>query len=1575
MVGSRAGRWALAFVLGSAAAIVPTAVAAGVSTAAAAVSDPCGPGSNPIVCENSKAGTDPSVWDISGAGDADIQGFATQMSVNPGQPVGFKIDTDASAYDITIYRTGWYGGLGAREIAHIAPSAALPQIQPACITDPATEIYDCGNWGVSASWQVPSDAVSGIYVAKLHRADNDDSSHITFLVRNDASHSAVVMQTSDTTWQAYNYYGGSSFYVGAANGRAYKISYNRPFATRGYANGRDFYFGAEYPLVRFLEKNGYDVSYIAGADTDRSGNLLLNHKTYISVGHDEYWSGQQRANVEAARDAGVNLMFLSGNEIYWHTRWEPSQDSTASPYRTLVCYKETWANAKIDPSSEWTGTWRDPRFAPQSAGANLPENGVSGTLYMSNHGDLPVTVSAAEGKFRLWRGTGLSSLAPGASAQLAPHTVGYESDEDLDNGSRPPGIIHLSTTTGDVPQYLQDYGEVVAPGTTTHHVTMYRAASGALVFSAGSIQWTWGLDQTHDGDGAPPDSRMVQATVNVLADLGAQATTLAAGLVPAGPSTDTVAPVATITYPTPATAIPNGTMVTATGTASDVGGVVAGVELSTDGGTTWHPANGTTTWSYTYVQHGVGAETVLARAIDDSANIGAAASSSIAVQCPCSVFGAEAPAKANPADGSPLELGLRFSPTTSGFVTGVRFYKSPANGGVHTGTLWSSSGLPLATATFQAETASGWQQAMFTTAIPVTAGSTYVISYFAPNGNYDATSNAFTASPLHASPLEVAGGWGAQPAGVYHAGAGFPSSSYQDTNYFVDVVLDSVDPSPLVVTGHTPLAGSTSVLTSSTVSAVLSKPVVAESVSIVLRDAAGTSVPGTTGYLPESRTAVFTPLAALASGATFSATISAQDPKGNPVTTGATWSFTTANAPRPAGECPCSIYPETTVPSLLEVADPNPVTVGVRFASSADGVVTGVRFYKGPGNVGEHVGALWSADGTLLASATFTAESTTGWQTVSFATPVAINANTDYIASYRAPHGLYSASIGEYSGHGVVAEPLRAATDGGAYTYSTGFPGARSGTGYLVDVVFERALDPLVVTARTPGADVIGVDATAVISATFSAALVDGATVTVKAGASVVSGTSTLSPDGMTVRLTPSAPLALGTTYAVTVSGAQSLAGASAGEVTWSFTTGTEAGCPCTLIKDETPTTLSVNDPAAVELGTAFVPQQDGQVTGVRFFKGAGNGGTHTGSLWSATGTLLATVTFTAETASGWQTATFDSPVPVLAGQTYVVSYLAPQGHYSATPGFFDTALDRGVLVAPADGNGRYRYGGGLPTSSWAHTSYFVDVVFEKTDPWPPTVTVVDPAGGQVGVPLAAVVRATISRAPASGTPALALTGPGGSVAGTSSYDAATLTVAFTPSAPLAGETTFTAVVSVGATALTGGHWTFTTRAAPLPDGVCPCSLWPDSATPANEAWGDPGPVQVGVRFTSDRAGQITGVRFYKGLANTGDHTVYLWDAAGTLLASAASTGETPSGWQTVLFSGPVAITANQEYLASYYSTAGRYAVDPDGLAAAYARGPLSTLPGGGAYVYGTTFPANVVNNNYWTDVVFVPAG
>ena len=362
---------------------------------------------NAIVAENCLAGTSSSVWDVNGqgAGDPTIQGFATDISVNVGNTIYFKIDTPASNYTIDIYRMGYYQGNGARLVTSIKPSATLPQTQPACVSDTVTGITDCGNWAVSASWAVPSTAVSGVYFAHLTRTDTGGDSHIVFIVRNDASKSAILYQTSDTTWQAYNYYGNGSLYgpygTFGLPYRTYGVSYNRPVLTRGFnSEAASYIFGAEYAMIQWLEANGYDVSYTSALDSDRNGALIKNHKVFMDCGHDEYVSAGARTNITAARDAGVNLAFFSGNEVFWKTRFANSIDGSNTPYRTIMCYKETLAFAKLDPDDPptWTGTWRDPTFSPPADGG-LPENALTGTLFMvngpdtDNSGNLQITGS------------------------------------------------------------------------------------------------------------------------------------------------------------------------------------------------------------------------------------------------------------------------------------------------------------------------------------------------------------------------------------------------------------------------------------------------------------------------------------------------------------------------------------------------------------------------------------------------------------------------------------------------------------------------------------------------------------------------------------------------------------------------------------------------------------------------------------------------------------------------------------------------------------------------------------------------------------------------------------------------------------------------------------------------------------------------------------------------------------------------------------------------------------------------------------------------------------------------------
>ncbi len=905
-----------AFAVLTIAAVLVAGVAASPRRAEAAP-DPCQAPANQIVAENCLPGAPPSQWDVSGSGDSTIQGFATDISVNHGTTVHFKINTDASAYTIDIYRIGYYQGNGARFITSITPSATLPQTQPPCLTDDSTGLVDCGNWGESASWAVPGDAVSGVYFAKLTRSDDEGASQIPFIVRNDSSTSPLLFQTSDTTWEAYNTYGGNSLYVGGPGtdpGRAYKVSYNRPFITRD-GGPEDFFFNAEYPMVRWLEANGYDTSYISGVDTDRGGaSMLEHHKVFMSVGHDEYWSGDQRANVEAAQAAGVNLAFFSGNQIFWKTRYESSIDGSNTSYRTLVSYKETHGETKIDPTSAWTGTWRDPLGAQYDAGR--PENGLAGTIFMVNSGTYAIQVPATDAGLRLWRNTRIASLESG-SATLADGTLGYEWNEDLDNGFRPPGEIDLSSTSEQVPELLQDAGSNYAPGPATHSITMHRASSGALVFDAGTVQWSWGLDGNHDRGGSTPDSAMQQATVNVFADMGVQPATLQSGLVTASPSTDTSPPTSTVTSPGDGDSVLAGTPVTVTGTAADTGGgVVAGVEVSTDGGVTWHPARGHESWSYTFTPAAAGSLTIESRATDDSVNTehpSDAVSVTVAPHgCPCSIWNNQTvpPSTNGFNDGQGgIDYGVKFQSDADGTVTGFRFYKAAGDTGTHVGNLWTTTGTLLGSATFTNETASGWQQVALSSPISITAKTTYISSIWSSNGSYVATNGYFTSTgfddpPLHALQSGLDG-----PNAVYHEGPNdqFPDQSYQDSNYWADVVFSNgPDTTPPVMTSHSPSSGATNVSALTPVTATFDEaidPATLSTSTFELRDPSNNPVPANVTYDATTFTATLTPTTPLSPSLSYTARVhsAVTDVAGNPLAADATWSFTTAPPPADTG--------------------------------------------------------------------------------------------------------------------------------------------------------------------------------------------------------------------------------------------------------------------------------------------------------------------------------------------------------------------------------------------------------------------------------------------------------------------------------------------------------------------------------------------------------------------------------------------------------------------------------------------------------------------------------------------------
>ena len=312
------------------------------------------------------------------------------------------------------------------------------------------------------------------------------------------------------------------------------------------------------------------------------------------------------------------------------------------------------------------------------------------------------------------------------------------------------------------------------------------------------------------------------------------------------------------------------------------------------------------------------------------------------------------------------------------------------------------------------------------------------------------------------------------------------------------------------------------------------------------------------------------------------------------------------------------------------------------------------------------------------------------------------------------------------------------------------------------------------------------------------------------------------------------------------------------------------------------PGTLAANDASSVTLGLKFSSDVAGSVTGLRFYKGTGNGGTHVANLWTSGGTKLAEVVVSAESASGWQKAFFSSPVSITANTTYVISYFAPRGFYANDQYYKWSTLSATPLHVSGSSPGVYTYGAApaFPNSAWNSSNYWVDPIF--------------------------------------------------------------------------------------------------VAAASQPTSSTNNSFWPNLTNPGTkEVLNDSAAVTLGLKFYSEVSGSVTGVRFYKGVGNTGIHVGNLWSATGAKLAEITFASETASGWQQANFSTPVAITPNTTYTVSYFAPGGHYANDQNYPWSSLSATPLHVATGApGVYGYSTSrsFPAASWNaSNYWVDVVFAP--
>jgi hypothetical protein len=502
--------------------------------------------SNPIVTENQQPGTTDWQIDYDNLGNPllaanhEIEGYASSTSVNAGGQISFMVNVSAAAqYTMKIFRMGYYptgtnadgttcsGGCGGRLMQTIGPLNGSPQ--PTCPTTTTTTnfgLIEC-HWATAYTLTVPTTWTTGNYIVKLIRSDDKMEQYMTFVVRNDAGPADIVLSMDVTTWEAYNMWGGAGnnnigydlygkfndvTYNNLSSQRSYAVSFDRPYLDQAETDGAGSFLLWDYPMIRWLEKNGYNVTYATDIDLENNPNLMAGRKAFINTGHDEYYSDNMRANLQGYINGGAHMGFFSANNVYFRIRF--ANDSGGQAYRNIVCYKD----AILDPQSPPTLQWRN-LTPPQ------PENAIVGMLQNGTANDRAFRVY--DSTSWIYAGTGLvnyvsgTPVTSGSGQNAIAGIVGYEFDERAANASS------LSSYTSYEPAGLQQVAHSNVPagdngGTAAFSdATVYTATSGAIVFAAGTIQWAWGLDNGYNNgycscNPGYANSKSQQITTNIL---------------------------------------------------------------------------------------------------------------------------------------------------------------------------------------------------------------------------------------------------------------------------------------------------------------------------------------------------------------------------------------------------------------------------------------------------------------------------------------------------------------------------------------------------------------------------------------------------------------------------------------------------------------------------------------------------------------------------------------------------------------------------------------------------------------------------------------------------------------------------------------------------------------------------------------------------------------------------------------------------------------------------------------------------------------------------------------------------
>lgn len=382
------------------------------------------------------------------------------------------------------------------------------------------------SWPVSLSIRVGSDWPTGIYLARLTDYASGRQAFVPFLVREGAdaaSRAPYLFLLNTTTWQAYNDWGGTSLYDFNSRGqaRALRVSYDRPYASgpgawRGLGAGELLTTphtvrkaGWEYPMIRWLERNGIDMAYAADLDLHTDSTLAAGRRGVLIAGHGEYWSRAMRDVLEQARDRGTGLAVFGANMGYWQIRVEPS--AAGAPGRVLFCSKDYTRDSLFNTAADRDLTVRFRNLHPRR-----PELALLGVMTARGEESVEADFTPVPEARSSWvfRGTGLASGA----ARALPGLVGYETDRAFVADSlyapwSPAGLQVIARS----PIRFRD------GSTENSEAATYAAPSGAVVFAAGTVQWSWGLDDWGAPDLRPPrrNRDAERITLNVIDAIGA----------------------------------------------------------------------------------------------------------------------------------------------------------------------------------------------------------------------------------------------------------------------------------------------------------------------------------------------------------------------------------------------------------------------------------------------------------------------------------------------------------------------------------------------------------------------------------------------------------------------------------------------------------------------------------------------------------------------------------------------------------------------------------------------------------------------------------------------------------------------------------------------------------------------------------------------------------------------------------------------------------------------------------------------------------------------------------------------